>query len=152
MKSQHQLEQHAGLIYKSAWAAARSCGLLDEIDDVLQEAWVSACEALRRYNPKKAALSTHLANAVYLQTLSYYGRRQRFDTLPHGYDVASTDNSGEWLLFWESLSDNEKEMAAYTMRPEAGRRTAIVKHFSRLWGYMTAEAVARGLGKKLAAC
>lgn len=143
------ITKHTGLIKKMAMQAARQCGILDEFEDVYQEAWVAACEALRRYNPEKAQLSTYLGNAVFYRVLKYYGSRENLYSLPENYDIADpAGNPAEWALWYGELRPREKEMVDHVFTT-AEKRTAIIKRFAHHWGWRAAEQTAAGIRNKL---
>lgn len=144
------LTKHTGLIKHMAIKAAYSCGITHEFEDVLQEAWVAACEALRRYNPDKAALSTYIGNAVFFRVIRYYGNREPLDSLPEWYDAAApVVPPAAWELWLSELTPRQREMVDYSFQPTAGRKTQIIAHFAKLWGWAAAKATAMKLQQKL---
>jgi DNA-directed RNA polymerase specialized sigma24 family protein len=144
------LENHIGLVHHMAYKAAQSCGLVHEFEDVLQEAWVAACDAIQRYNPEKAALSTYLGQAIYFRVLQFYGKQENLFPLPEYYDAADPMVSpAEWNIWKTELTDKQAAMVEYSFRCGFGSKTKIIQHFAKRWGYAAAKRVAGQVREKL---
>ena len=143
-----EIMKYEGLIKKAAVQAAKKCGLQNRLEDVIQEAWVAALKALRTYNPQKGAITTHLYNAIYPHTFSFYAQQEQFPGIPTDYDPAYVDGSSEYLLWLHWLEAREQEMVAYTFQTRE-KKSGIIRHFAQQWGWPQAHRVADSLRQKL---
>lgn len=143
-------KKYKNLVEAAAWKAARRAGLLQDIEDILQEAHLNALEVLGKYDSERSKVSTYLYSQTVFYIRNLANKKKRAPeqvALSTEFDLPVSAGY-EYLLWFEYLRNDEKEVVNFALQT-GQRKSAIFKHFARQFGHGRAKQVFEQIQKKL---